>query len=670
MSTVYIKTFLAVIIVVCSVFFHGCRAAETGLAFTHVKTIAGHNGEFGEPFGIAIKGQDIYVSDGESGKIHKLAANGRIEDFAVGLDTPSGMAFEATGDLIVADSGSHAIKRIDSEGNVSILAGVENEGGFADGDAAAAQFNASVGVAAAKDGKIFVADTYNDRIRVIENGAVRTLAGGTKGYADGLQAMFDTPLGIAIWQDDKLLVADAGNRRIRVVEADGRVWTLAGSGGGDLQDGLPSLASFVRPTAIAVSGDGVIYIADGNAIRTLGRRVLPYVETISIERRGFGDGTPSVSQFNRPSGLAFDSNGRLLAVDSDNGLVRAFETILEPQKKPAEEMPGLKPITAEEFRSLQPPRWPFDPPEAKRDIAGTLGEIRGEIVDENSEAWFHNGMDIAGAYGEIARFVRDEKVLHPMAAENFNTSRELLRMTTMGYIHLRLGRDQNDQSFGDDRFQFSNGLDGKYNDVRVPRGAKFKAGEPIGTLNAMNHIHLIAGRNGAEMNALDALTLPNVSDSIAPVIEKVSLFDENWNEIETARAGSRIKLVGKTRIVVRAFDRMDGNPERRKLGVYKLGYQLLDSNSSPLNEVNWSIVFDRMPPHEAVKTVYARGSKSGATGETIFNYIVTNRLDAAGYGEGFFDTAPLDNGIYNIRVFVSDFFGKATSKAIPIEVKR
>jgi hypothetical protein len=121
----------------------------------------------------------------------------------------------------------------------SNIAGINGRAGFADGDAASALFNAPIGIAAGADGKVFVADTYNDRIRVIGNGKVSTLAGNTSGYSDGTgtDARFDTPCGIAIWHD-KIAVADAGNRRIRVVEPDGRVWTLAGNGDADLNDGL------------------------------------------------------------------------------------------------------------------------------------------------------------------------------------------------------------------------------------------------------------------------------------------------------------------------------------------------------------------------------------------------------------------------------------------------
>lgn len=648
-----------------AVFLTACGGSETSKPFTRVETIAGSNSEFGEPFGIAFKGNEIYIGDGERGKILKIAVDGATTDFAIGLDTPSGIAFDDNGELIVADSGTNTIKAVGSNGSVRTIAGVENTRGFTDGDGARALFNGPAGVAVSGD-KIFVSDTYNDRLRVIENGRVSTLAGSTRGFSDGVQPHFDTPLGVAVWQD-KLLVADAGNRRIRVVERDGRVWTLAGNGDEELRDGLLASAALVEPTAITVGETGRIFIADGNAIREIGGRVTPIVETIAGGWRGFRDGNIFASRFNRPSGLAFGKGGELIVADSDNRVVRRLTSAESAKANPAGTPTQL---AVEEFRALQPPRWPFDPPDANRDIAGTLGEIRGEALVESGTVWFHNGLDVAGSYGEKARFVRDEKVLAPMAAENFGTLRELLRLPTIGYIHVRLGRDQNDRPFDDERFQFSRSPDGKISEVRVARGAKFAAGEPLGTLNAMNHVHMIAGRTGSEMNALAALTLPNVSDTIAPTIENTAVFSENWSPIETKPPAARIKLAGKTRIVVRAFDRMDGNPERRKLGVYKLGYQLLHDDGSTEGDVKWTIEFDRMPSNNAVRFVYADGSRSGAKGETIFNYIVTNRVAADGFNEGFLDAAALPTGNYSIRVFAADFFGNTTSKDIPVEVIR
>lgn len=631
----------------------------------HVATVAG-NGEFGEPFGLAVNGNDIYVSDGLNGKIWRVSG-GAATLFAEGLDTPSGMAFDKAGNLIVADSGSHTIRSINKKGEISTIAGFDGDSGFADGDVAAALFYAPIGVAIDNDGKIFVADTYNDRIRVIENGKVSTIAGSSPGYADGngADAKFHTPCGIAIWQD-KLLVADSGNRRIRVVEPDGRVWTLAGSGEMALKDGLLLSSSFVQPTAVAVDENGLIYVADGNAIRRIGGHVFPFVETISNETRGIVDGNAARSRFNRPSGLAINSDGDLLIADSDNRLIRSFSAKESRHKITADKIASLR-NKPEEFRIAQPPRWPFDPPDAKRDIAGTLGELRGEMP-EKEPARFHNGLDIAGAYGETAVFIRDEKVLQPIAAQNFGTLRELLRMPTIGYIHIRLGRNISSIPFGDERFRFERDASGKLTGVRVPRGTKFNAGEPVGTLNPMNHVHLIAGRSESEMNALDALIFPNMTDSRMPTIENVTLFDENWQEIETQRWAYRIKLTGKTRIVVRAYDQADGNSERRRLGIYKIGYQILHQDNSAAADTKWTLQFDRMPSSEAVKLVYAAGSRSGATGETIFNYIATNYVEGDVFREDFFDAAALDNGIYKLRVFAADYFGNTSFKDISIEV--
>lgn len=667
---------VAVVMTAAVTMMSACGGGEPR-TFQRVVTIDGFVDKTSEPFGIAERDGHIYVSDGQNGKIFKIKPGFEKIGFAVGLNTPSGIAFDKNGDLFVADSGTSTIKRIEPNGAVSTHAGTENKRGFADGESANASFSSPVGIAVSDTGRIFVADTYNDRIRVIEGGVVRTLAGGTRGFADGsgVNAMFDMPLGLAIW-GERLLVADAGNRRLRVVEPDGSVWTLAGDGSYELRDSMPLLAGFIRPTGVSVSADGVIYVADGNVIRAIGGRALPFVETISGDRRGHRDGALRTSQFNRPSGIAFSSEGELLVADSDNGLVRKLAFADETAKgKTGNKSVGTAPepvpkqITAEEFRSLQTPRWPYDPGDAKRDIAGTLGEIRGGLKDDSSQVWFHNGLDVAGNYGEVARFVRDEKVLDPMSADNFNSLRELLRMPTLGYIHIRLGRDANNVTFSDGRFVFDlDTVKRELKGVRVPRGASFRAGEPIGTLNKMNHVHLVAGRSGSEMNALAALTLPGVSDSVVPVIEKVTLYDESWNQIETNAGNARIKLTGKTRIVVRAFDRMDGNPERRRLGLYRLGYSVTKEPTEVGTPNNWSITFDKMPSNDAVRFVYAKDSHSGATGETIFNYIVTNTLNGERYHEGFIDPTTLSKGQYTIRVYAADFFGNVASKDILVEV--
>lgn len=657
------------IFAVCFISF-SCRKIENKqLPLSKVNSIFDLNNKFGEPFGIAVKNDEIFVSDGESGKVWRISNLNNFVVLTDKLNTPSAIAFDKNGDLIVADSGSHTIRKVlVSSGEVQTIAGKENESGFADGNANNALFNAPIGVAVSGD-KIYVADTYNDKIRVIENGKVSTLAGESKGFADGENAKFDTPCGLAIWKDNKIVVADSGNNRLRVVETNGAVWTLAGNGNDDSVDGKLNEASFVSPLAITIDKFGVIYVADGNSIRAIGRRFFPFVETISKTRRGFSDGNLRNAEFNRPSGLATDENGNLFVADSENQILRVLTGNEIGRKISDEEIKNLQ-FAPEEFRKLGEPRWTFEPPDTKREIAGTLGEIRGEMKTPDSFARFHNGLDIAGGYGETTYFIRTEKVLNPFAVQNFNTLRELIRMPTIGYIHIRLGRDEDDKPFEDKRFQFI--FDEENNEkplnLRIPRGTKFEAGEKVGTLNRMNHVHLIAGRSGAEMNALDALIFPDISDTRPPTIEKVSLFDENWRELEAE--DSPIKLTGKTRIIVRAYDQMDGNSERRRLGVYKIGYQILKEDETPVTEKRWMISFETLPEAEAVNFVYAAGSKSGATGETIFNYIASNEVHNGKFRENFFDAANLESGIYLLRVFAADYFGNETSKDVKIIVQK
>ncbi|HRH43232.1 MAG TPA: hypothetical protein PKY82_16490, partial [Pyrinomonadaceae bacterium] len=627
-SNLFNKLFLPLI---CLIFtLTGCNDFQKKPnLLSATKTFAGFNREFGEPFGVAVdKKGNVYVSDGDAGKIFRILPDGKIEVVTDKLNTPSIIVFENEGNLVIADSGSNSIKRLNIlTGEITIIAGVENKHGFSDGESSTSLFNAPIGVAVSKDGKIYVADTYNDKIRLIENGKVSTIAGSSKGFADGVgtESKFDTPCGLAIMPDGSLLVADTGNRRLRRIEENGTTTTVAGTGEQDLVDGFPLQAKFVEPTAVTVNETGVIYVTDGNSIRVIGRRTFPYVETISGNKRGLADGKLIKSQFNRPSGLALDKNGNLLVADAENQLIRILTGENLGKEISNEEITKLR-YTAEEFRNLQPQRWTYNPPEAKRDIAGTLGEVRGEIT-EGKQAWFHNGLDIAGGYGEKAYFIRSEKVLEPIAVENFAGLRELLRMPTIGYIHLRLGRDKDDKPFVDERFQFvykeqitnisaeytkktgetiissTKTMESKLVNVRIPRGTKFEAGDAIGTLNSFNHVHLITGRTGSEMNALDALVLPNYKDTVAPKIEKVSFFDEKWLPIETEKQKSRIKLQGKIRLTVQAFDRMDGNPERRRLGVYRLGYQILKDDKTPLAEPKWTISFEKMPNTDFVNLV-------------------------------------------------------------------
>lgn len=641
---------------------------------TEVRTLVGADGKIGEPFGIAAAGDKIYISDGESGKIFVAGPDGsEMRLLTDQLDTPSHIAIDADGGVLVADSGSHTIKRVGDDGSVALVAGQTGTPGFRDGKAAEALFRAPIGIAV-RDGKIFVADSYNDRIRVIENGDVSTLAGGAAGYADsdvGSEAEFNTPCGLELLPGGELLVADLQNRRIRLVMPDGGTTTYAGTGRAMLEDGELNSASFVAPTDVLTTDRGEIFVADGDSIRAIGTRYLPIVETISSRRRGFSDGKSGLARFNRVSGLAVSEDGGLLAADSGNGLVRIYSDSAGTPVPSGEIEKNRSEIFA---ASIKAAKWPYDPPERPREIAGTFGEIRGEKDRTDSEVYFHNGLDIVGGYGETARFVLDEKVLDPEAVRNVGTLRELLRMPGIGYIHINIGRNSGGTRFNDPRFIFVAEGNGSLS-VRVPRGTNFDAGDSVGTLNRMNHVHLVAGPEGREVNGLGVLKLPGVSDKRPPVIESVELTDASGLPFETDPNSGRIIVEGKARIVVDAYDQMDGNADRRRLGVYQLGFDVTDESDRSRREALHTpglgaptIVFDRLPEYWLADRFYAVGSRSGATGPTVFRYIVSNRLSEGIYREAFLDTSKLEPGNYIVNVFAGDFFGNRVISGVRIRV--
>ncbi|PYR53052.1 MAG: gluconolaconase, partial [Acidobacteria bacterium] len=129
---------------------------------------------------------------------------------AARFSTPSGLAIDDRGTIYVADTGNNAIRRITADGHVSTIAG-DGVAGYQNGPALRARFNGPVGVAVDARGRVIVADTYNDRIRAIDlDGSVRTLAGsGEPGALDGIgsEARFHTPCGVAVDSSGTIHVA-------------------------------------------------------------------------------------------------------------------------------------------------------------------------------------------------------------------------------------------------------------------------------------------------------------------------------------------------------------------------------------------------------------------------------------------------------------------------------
>ena len=663
--------------------------------FAAVMTVGGPglkiaNSTLPDLFGVAVDGKGrIFFSDGTGDAVRRIDADGSLKTVASDLDTPSGLAFErggwfGDGSLIVANTGGHTIVRIDiGTARSNLVAGAPGQGGFADGDAAQARFNGAVGVAVNKDGVIFVADTYNDRIRAVEGGRVRTIAGGDEpGFRDGrgAEARFDTPCGIAVGPDGALLVADTGNHRIRHVTLDGAVTTIAGSGDPEDRDGNLADSAFCEPTGIAARRDGMIFVtcAAQSSVRMidLNGQVVTTVAGGGF-LGGLLDGAVAKAKLNRPSSLAFASNDALVFADANNGLIRAV--VPEGASFGFQSDPGAAEIKASDIRDAVPPRWPYDPPEARRDIAGTFGEIRGEMLPDH-DVWFHIGLDIPGAYGETARAIFSERVTLPIAVEDAGSGRERLRLPLIGYIHLRVGRDRNDQpagAFPNGAFTFRRDEQGRVIGVRVRRGTRINAGDAIGALNGLYHIHLIAGPYGEENNPLAALQFPGLTDTVAPTIESVAIINELGESLfdsaaKAARGAKPPSVSGRARVIVRAYDQLDGAPQRRRLGVYRLGYQLLRADGSPaqgFEQPRYNMVFDRLPAdHDLIKLVYAEGSQSGYGGRTVFAYIVTNVAQGGMAREEFLDASQIEPGDYTLRVFAEDFFGNQARRDTPIVV--
>jgi sugar lactone lactonase YvrE len=235
---------------------------------------------------------------------------------------PRALAFGGDA-LYIADSGNYRIRMI-RNGQVSTLAGT-GVAGFVDGPASRAQFSSHGGLAASDDGTVYVADPGNHRIRMIRSGHVSTIAGdGTSGFADGPaeKARFRHPSDVAIGQDGTLYVADSGNERIRMIR-DGQVSTIAGCGIAGFADGSAETAKFSSPNGVAVGEDGAVYITDSqnHRIRMIRNGK---VSTLAGSTPGVSNGPAKKSQFSWPCGISISKDGTLYVSDTGKHRVRVI----------------------------------------------------------------------------------------------------------------------------------------------------------------------------------------------------------------------------------------------------------------------------------------------------------------------------------------------------------
>ena len=282
--------------------------------------------QFSRPRGLATnRAGEVYVAD--QGSIRKLAG-GVVSTFCgskFGTGYADGvggnarfhkwsdnLAMARGGVLYVADRENHRIRKITTDGRVSTFAG-SGKKGAADGQGVAAEFNLPAGLAADREGNLFVADCGNGLIRIVTPaGAVSTLGGrqGGRGEAPCL-----TPSGIAVDSKGYAVVADFDRHRVVKIAPSGAMSTLAGSVAG-FANGPIAGAMFYGPCGLVIDGEDNIFVVDTYNYRI--RKISPCGSVTTVAGSGhsaFADGLGTNARFSRPSHIAIDNRGNLLVSD-------------------------------------------------------------------------------------------------------------------------------------------------------------------------------------------------------------------------------------------------------------------------------------------------------------------------------------------------------------------
>lgn len=309
--------------------------------------------QFANPNGVAVDGLGrILIADSDNNRIRRIDIDSSIGTIAgtgiadytgdhgpatsATLNGPFGVSVTASGDVIVADTSNSAIRRINSTGTITTIAGDGNPGSSGDGGPATAA-ELAFPVAAVEDGSgnIVIVDSLNQRIRSVSvGGTITTIAGTVAGFGgDGgpaTAAALRNPQGVAVDAAGQLVLADTNNERIRRVDATGTITTIAGNGtfgfGGD--GGEATAAQLKNPFDTAMDAQGRLYIAD-----TLNHRIRRVeldgtITTVAgTGQPGFaGDGGPATAaQLNEPGGVALDGQGRLYIADTVNDRIRMVD---------------------------------------------------------------------------------------------------------------------------------------------------------------------------------------------------------------------------------------------------------------------------------------------------------------------------------------------------------
>lgn len=281
---------------------------------------------------------DVFISDLLSGigRIRKVH-DGIMTTFVSGFASPTGMAMDATDNIFVADQGHHCIRKIDTNGVITVVAGVFGSGGYSGdgGMATNANMNFPTGVALDEAGNLFVADYSNYVIRKVDtNGIITTVAGnGIIGFSgDGgiaTNASFGGAPSVWVTAAGDLLITDQAYTRVRKVDADGMISIVAGTSSGYSGDGGAATNARLRqPFGTISDSAGNLFIADS------GNHCIRKVDTNGIITTIAGNGTTtytgdgglaSNARLGLPTGVAVDASGNILIADRSYQRIRKAE---------------------------------------------------------------------------------------------------------------------------------------------------------------------------------------------------------------------------------------------------------------------------------------------------------------------------------------------------------
>ena len=306
----------------------------------------GSAARFSLPSGVGVDSAgNVYGADTFNHTIRKVTPGGVVTTLA-GLagvfgstdDTgsaarfyfPHGVAVDSAGNVYVADTDNHTIRKVTSVGTVSTLAGQAGSNGSSDGTGSAARFKNPRGVAVDSAGNVYVTEYGNHTIRMVTpGGVVTTLAGlaGSFGSSDGTgsAARFNGPAGVGVDSAGNVYVADSVNHTIRMVTPGGVVTTLVGLAGSlGSSDGTGSAARFHYPSGVAVNSAGNVFV--GDTYNHTIRKIAPGAGVTTIGglagSLGSSDGTGSVARFRYPYGVAVDNADNVYVADAENHTIR------------------------------------------------------------------------------------------------------------------------------------------------------------------------------------------------------------------------------------------------------------------------------------------------------------------------------------------------------------